>query len=44
MSRDVNRSWSPVLPQRDQLWRCAHRPHHLVELILAVAVAETRTP
>src|SRR3546814_19154229 len=31
---------SPVLPQRHQLGRGPHRAHHLVELILAVAVPE----
>ena len=31
---------APVLPQRHQLGRGPHRAHHLVELILAVAVAE----
>ena len=29
-----------VLPQCDQLGRSPHRPHHLVELLLAVAVPE----
>src|SRR3546814_8341320 len=31
---------APVLPQRHQLGRGPHRAHHLVELILAVAVPE----
>jgi hypothetical protein len=31
---------APVLPQRHQLGRGPHRAHHLVELILAVAMAE----
>src|SRR3546814_15202823 len=31
---------SPVPPQRHQLGRGSHRAHHLVELILAVAVPE----
>jgi hypothetical protein len=41
MSREVKRSSPfPVLPQRHQLGRGPHRAHHLVELVLAVAVPE----